>query len=298
MTTAAFSALSFAQGTAPTQETNTTQENVIVFDDKSIVLEDGGIGIGEFVEEHIQALDETSRKLTRVIGLRGVIQELAQTSSEEVRDSLNRLIDEKIDPLINKADYVVQRRIEHAGKEAQHSILQLESSMKRIINLATHQAHSLNSVFFAKLSEQLDKTSASLDRLIEAALCKSMPDGRVIVAVGPFDGVDSIVVWRPAETACYALYLGAETNPLWATFRRFQFFEGELCEAELRLKEISPYDGNSIEKVASAYELLVERAEAARCAAPTPERKAFMAKKSYEYSKRALFFRNLRALSR
>ncbi|WP_437976459.1 hypothetical protein WMF11_03885 [Sorangium sp. So ce295] len=237
--------------------------------------------------------DELGAGLATVSGLRGVVRGLASGAGEGLRDELNKFIDEKVDPLVSRVDKILEERIEQATQGALVTIRTLESSLNQIIDRAATRAHELNAAFFAQLSENLDRTFARLEALLDSTLCRVMPDGRVEISLGPFSGNDEITVKWPRRTHCYSRFLGAREDPSSAVFRRWEYFAGELCEYELKLNRIDPTSPTSMGETAAGYDKLSEMANTARCAAPTPAAKAEMAQKLYLYQNRAAFFRRL-----
>lgn len=237
--------------------------------------------------------DDIGDTLTRVSGLRGVIRSLSSGASEGVREQLDRFIDEKVDPLVSRIDEVVQKRIDQAKDAALAAIRQLQESMDEVIDRAAHHAEQLTKEFFDRLDTTLNNTLARLETLLDDTLCKIMPDGSIYINVGPFGGGAEIKVRYPYRTECYRHYLGAQGDPPTATFVRYEYFAGELCENEIKLNNIDPRSRFSIRDTIAGYDKLSEMANTARCAAPTPTAKAEMVEKLLLYQRRAEFLRSV-----
>jgi hypothetical protein len=231
--------------------------------------------------------------LTRITGLRGVIKGLAGGASEGVREQLDKFVDEEIDPLVSRVDQILHDRIQQATDSALLAIHEMEHSMQVVIDQAARDINILTNYFFAELDRTLDETFSRLEGLFDVLLCRIMPDGHIDINLGPFGGSDEITVRRPARTQCYRDFLASQGDPGQATFRRWEYFAGELCENELRLNRIEPEDPESIAKSIRGYQKLAEMANTARCAAPDPSSKVLMARKLYLYQFRAEFFSKL-----
>ena len=237
--------------------------------------------------------DDIGEGITTVTGLRGAIRGLARGASEGVREQLDRFVTEKVDPLITRVDQVVAGRIEHAKEAALATIRALETAMNQVIDKALHHAEQLTAQFFAQLDATLDRTFERLENLLDATLCRIMPDGHIVIDVGPFAGSDTIKVKRPARTHCYRQFLAAQDDPRTATFRRWEFFAGELCEHALKLGRVAPTATDSMRLAIAGYDKLAEMANTARCAAPTPTAKLEMVQKLLMFQARAGFLRRI-----
>jgi hypothetical protein len=237
--------------------------------------------------------DDIGDGLATVTGLRGVIRGLASGAGEGVREQLDRFVDEKVDPLIARVDQVMRDRIDQAKDAALQTVRALQDAMNDVIDKAAHHAEQLTQQFFDRLDATLDATFGRLENLIDDTLCKVMPDGSISINLGPFGGADSIKVRRPLRTHCYRHYLAAQGDPGSATFKRYEFFAGELCEYELKLGRINPESPDSMKDAIAGYDKLAEMANTARCAAPTPTAKAEMVQKLLLYQTRAGLLRQI-----
>jgi hypothetical protein len=198
-----------------------------------------------------------------------------------------------VDPLIGRVNQLIAGHIEHAQATALVAIRAAENAMLRIIETAAARVEELNALFFADLNATLDQAFANVETLIDTTLCKSMPDGKVHVSLGAFfRGDDEVTVKSPRGTHCYREFLESGDDPMRATFKRWQFYRGELCEYEVRLNRIEPRQRGGIGEIVAAYDRLAELANSARCVAPTPSAKVEMVRRLYIYQSRAQFFRS------
>ena len=235
--------------------------------------------------------------LTRISGLRGIIKGIAGGASEGVREQLDRFIDEKIDPLVGRIDQILHDRIQQATDGAVLAIHEAERAMCVVIDQASRNINDLSAQFFLQLDQTLDQTLSRVETMLDDVLCHVMPDGQIHIDLGPFGGHDQIRVKRPAQTQCYRDFLASHADPAEATFRRWEYFAGELCENELLLNRIEPTDPASMAQVVRGYQKLSEMARTARCVAPDPSSKMLMAEKLYRYQSRAGFFAKLSGVS-
>ena len=237
--------------------------------------------------------DDIGEGLLVVTGLRGVVRGIGRGAAEGISDQLNRFVDDKIDPLISRVNQIVKDRIEQATQAALVAIRAAQNALTEIIDRAATRIKELTARFFAELDATLAAAIERLEVLLDDTLCRLMPDGRIQVNLGPFDGSDQVKVKTPKRTHCYRDFPGAQGDPASATFRRWEFFRGELCETELQVNRIDPTQPESIKRTIAGYDKLTEMARSARCAAPTASAKVEMARKVHLYEGRAAFFRSL-----
>jgi hypothetical protein len=237
--------------------------------------------------------DDIGEGLATVTGLRGLIRSLASGAGEGIREQLDRFVDEKVDPLITRVDQVLAGRIDQAKEAALQTVRALQQAMNDVIDKGAHHVEQLTKQFFEQLNATLDATLGRLENLIDETLCKIMPDGSIAIDLGPFGGANSIKVERPLRTHCYRHYLASQGDPSTATFKRYEFFAGELCEYELKFGRIDPAKPDSMKDAIAGYDKLAEMANTARCAAPTPTAKAEMVQKLLLYQRRAGLLREI-----
>ena len=224
-----------------------------------------------------------------LLPLRAVARSLGRGAAEGVRKELDNFIDNKVSPMLWHINELARERTDHAYDQALHLVEELKKSLESIIA----QSDNLTKELIKDLDHEIQGAFDRLDSVAENVICKAMPDGEVAVRVGPFGGVKEITIANPAETQCYAQFINSDEKPRVATFKRWEFYAGALCEYEEKYKRIRPNDPQSIRKVMRAYEKLAEMAQTAQCAAPTPGAKLDMSQKKILFQQRADFFRSL-----
>lgn len=241
----------------------------------------------------------------RVIGLRSLVKQVTGGAAEGFREELEKLFDDKINPLVDRADAILHNRLEELHGIVQDSISQITDSLvvalqdaegvlKRVIDNAGIKAQELIKEFFADLNRTLAKTLNRVDAMLDNLLCRVAPDGRGISIANTIFSrrPDRIRVWRPGETACYRHYVDPSKHPESKVFDSWQYYEGEMCDEELRVAQFDPTSTPLI-NYAAHYEELAGLAKKAICLAPSEERRTNLLNHEVMFERRARMFREL-----
>jgi hypothetical protein len=233
-----------------------------------------------------------------VVGLRASAKAVAGGASEGVREQLEKLIDTRVDPLLDKVDGIVAGRIDQAYQDALHLLREAQFALNQILEQTHRLTIDVVNTAFNRLDSTIATTFGKIDALVQGAMCRFSPEGgglKVVVKGIPFAPAadDEITVKDPAQTECYREFLQG-THPRKATFRGWQFYVGAMCEARLSMGEINPQDPISVVRTERAYEEMARLAAAAVCTASTEGLRKEFIRQQFLYAHRAEFLQSLR----
>jgi hypothetical protein len=125
-------------------------------------------------------LGEVASYLPGVVMLRAGARAVVGGATEGFREQAELFIENKIDPMISRADAILHARIEQGAQEAMRLLKQAEASLNSIIDHANLAVQNNINLFFVNLNSTIDTTFARIDNLLDEHLCKISPYGRGI----------------------------------------------------------------------------------------------------------------------
>jgi len=250
--------------------------------------------------------DDLGEAVASVSGLRGIARGAASGAASGVREQLEQLFDDKVNPLLDRAnailadrldqlDNIVNQRIQQAATVMIGTLRETEAVLRNVIAQLGETAVVLIDKAFYDANQSLDRLFGRIDTVVNDLVCALAParDGIQIRGIPLGDREDQVRVRWPARTKCYAKFVaaGGRVNPKSVVFSGWEFYAGEICEAEASANDISPSDPDAVEKLKYAYERAAALVRSALCLAPTPtSRQELLARK-------ATFERNVRLYS-
>lgn len=251
-------------------------------------------------------LGDVRKKLSETLDLKAQLQSTAKAitggAAEGLREQAELLIDNKIDPLLNRVDTIVSSKIEQAAAEAMRLLRTADTMMHGVIDhldaVIAKRSTEINKMAEDRIRQASDAVTSMLikvDDILGRELCKVAPHGNGLRIRGiPFvDEPDEILIAEPLRTHCYRTMPASQANPSSARFVGHEYYAGEMCELELQLSEIDPFDSDSIERTARIFEKLAAMAAQSLCLQPTNMAREEMLTAELRYEERADFFRTL-----
>jgi hypothetical protein len=190
----------------------------------------GAVTLGELIE--------------RVDPVRALAHSISSGLSQGVREEADRFVREDIDPLLTRVDGIIAGNIERAFSEASELLTKAEQALGRILDRANGLVLQDVKAFFDRLHAEVGVVLDRVDQTLTTVLCELAPYGRGLYVSGiPFQSrPDSITVWWPLETACFARFSESVEHPTVVTLTGEQYYEGMTCELELSIQDQDPSD--------------------------------------------------------
>lgn len=223
---------------------------------------------------------------------------IAKPAAEGFREEAEKLIDNKINPMLDRVDYIIHHNITDAADEAMVLLKQCEKSMTAIIQEASKAGNSLISNFFSNLNESLGHAISEFDAKLNEALrkisCIVAPEGRgIIISASGLPMYDEVRVWFPARSKCWAQYLTSTERPLYRVFDGWQAYRGKICEQEYAINDIHPDDPKAMLRLAEVYSQLYILASRAHCAEKTNADQEQLISWQAEWDRKVRIYRQL-----
>lgn len=229
----------------------------------------------------------------RVFFLRDAYETASEGLSDPVRENAHRLIQEDINPLLDRVDLVLQKNIHSAFELANQLLSRAETLLRNEIDHASNEAHKLLDTFRRDSIALL----TTLDNILDKELCKLAPTGSgLLLRTGFSPQPDQATVLDPAHSICWSDFDEALGEPPSALFSGWAYYWGMICEVQQRMAtHIQPSDPNSIRLVSNMYSKLASLASQGFCAVQQtdPKRAKTLATWKQSFVEQAVLFQQL-----